>query len=123
MTPELKRMMRHAASELFSGIAIPSLQAIADEYVIEGEEYVYGTGINGTVKFQRYAVCEKLLKFRRKKRKKVARFKANPKMCIAAKDCMRDPIGEPGSQERIAAMAERMATWEKEERSLFDEAA
>lgn len=118
MTPEIKQLMREVAHDLFAGIAIPSLVLIEDPFVIEGEEYVYGTGINGTIKYARYAVCEKLLKFRRKK-KKVKPYRHNPRMDVSAIDRMIEPVGKPGSEERIKALTERYAVAAPHEISPF----
>lgn len=118
-TLRIEREMRELAESFFVGVAIPSLVAVDDAQVIEDETYVYGTGLFDTVKGQRYAICEKLLKFSRKK-KRVKPFKHHRNYNPSAPDMMRDPVGKPGSQERLDAMRDRMVQWEKEEKSLFD---
>jgi len=40
---------------------------------------------------------------------------------IGGKDKMIDPVGKPGSQERMVALAERYATLTEEEQSPFGE--
>lgn len=119
MTPEIKRLMREVSRDLFAGIAIPSLVEIADEFVLEGEEYQYGTGINGTTKFTRYALCEKLLKFRRKRKKKVKAFKHHRNYNPASIDKMIEPVGLPGSTERIDALCLQYAAAAPHEVSPF----
>jgi hypothetical protein len=110
ITKRIKRELREMAESFFEGIAIPSLVAVADEQMIEDEQYVFGTGLFDTIKGQRYAVCEKLLKFAgRRRKKRVSRFKHDKKYNPACDDLMIVVVGKPGSKERIDALCEQYA--------------
>jgi hypothetical protein len=110
ITKRIKRELRAMAESFFEGIAIPSLIEVADAQVLEDEPYVFGTGVNGTIKGQRYTVGEKLLKFAgRKRKKRVSKFKHDKKYNPACEDRMIIPVGKPGSKKRIDALCEQYA--------------
>ena len=119
MTPEIKQLMREVARDLFAGIAISSLIPVEDEQVLEGEQYVYGTGLLDTIKGQRYVIGEKLLKFRRNRKKKVKAFKHHRNYNPASIDKMIEPVGLPGSKERVDALCLQYAAAAPHEISPF----
>ena len=98
--PAIVRRAIRQLDMIFIGMAIPCDKRTADGGTIRGE---------------------KVLKFSRKHiRPKVVKTKADPRY-RGGSDLMIDPVGKPGSQERLDALAERYATLSLTETSAFAE--
>lgn len=98
--PAIVRRAIRQLDMIFIGMAIPCDKSTADGGTIRGE---------------------KVLKFsRRHMRPKVVNAKADPRY-RGGDDLMVDPVGKPGSQERVETLAERYATLSLTETSAFAE--
>lgn len=100
--PAIVRRAIRQLDMIFVGMAIPHQPKLAD-------------GVYGPIK------SEKILKFSRPHmRKKTVKVKADPRY-RGGNDLMIDPVGKPGSTERLDALAERYATLSLTETSAFAE--
>lgn len=98
--PAIVRRAIRQLDMIFIGMAIPCDKSTAD---------------GGTIR------SEKVLKFSRSHlRRKVKPSKANPRF-QGGEDRMIDPVGKPGSPERVEALASRYATLMLTESSAFAE--
>lgn len=98
--PAIVRRAIRQLDYIFLGMAIPCDKRTADGGTIRGE---------------------KVLKFsRRHLRRKIKPSKANPRY-RGGDDLMVDPIGKPGSRERVGALADRYAALSLTETSAFAE--
>lgn len=98
--PAIVRRAIRQLDMIFLGMAIP-----CDKSTVDG----------GTIR------SEKVIKFSRKHmRAKGKKVKANPRY-RGGNDNMIDPIGKPGSRERVETLAERYATLSLTESSAFAE--
>ena len=98
--PAIVRRAIRQLDMIFLGMAIPCDKSTAD---------------GGTIR------SEKVLKFsRRHMRPKVVKTKADPRY-RGGDDLMVDPVGKPGSRERIEALVDRYATLSLTETSAFAE--
>lgn len=89
---------------IFYGIAIPHQPSLAE-------------GVYGPIK------SEKVLKFNRSSLRGVHKSKSkksNPRY-KGGNDLMRNPVGKPGSPERVAALIAQYATLAESETSPFEE--
>ena len=98
--PAIVRRAIRQLDMIFVGMAIPCDKRTADGGTIRGE---------------------KVLKFSRKHmRRKVVKAKADPRY-RGGDDLMIDPVGKPGSRERVDALADRYAILSLTETSAFAE--
>ena len=98
--PAIVRRAIRQLDMIFIGMAIPCDKRTADGGTIRGE---------------------KILKFSRQHmRPKVVKTKADPRY-LGGDDLMINPVGKPGSRERVEALAERYATLSLTETSAFAE--
>ncbi len=98
--PAIVRRAIRQLDMIFVGMGIP-----CDKSTVDG----------GTIR------SEKVLKFSRPHmRRKIKPAKANPRF-QGGDDLMIDPVGKPGSRERIDTLAERYATLSLTESSAFAE--
>lgn len=98
--PAIVRRAIRQLDMIFVGMAIP-----CDKSTVDG----------GTIR------SEKVLKFSRKHmRTKIKKTKADPRYRGGA-DLMIDPVGKPGSRERLDTLAERYAVLSLTESSAFAE--
>jgi hypothetical protein len=108
------RAFKAAFENCIVGIAVPHLVEVADAQVLPDVDYVYGTFDR-----KRYIVSERVIWSKGKSRKK-KRTKDSPRMLDkAAVDLMIEPVGKPGSEERVLALIEQYDRLGKEERSPF----
>lgn len=98
--PAIVRRAIRQLDMIFVGMAIPCDKSTADGGTIRGE---------------------KVMKFsRRHMRPKVVKTKADPRY-RGGNDLMVDPVGKPGSRERVEVLAERYTTLSLTETSAFAE--
>jgi hypothetical protein len=100
--PTIVRRAIRQLDMIFVGMAVPHQPKLAD-------------GVYGPIK------SEKIFKFSRKHmRPKAETIKADPRY-RGGDDMMIDPVGKPGSSERVVALAERYAILSLTESSAFAE--
>ena len=103
---EIVEKAKIQARMTFKGIAIPVAVPVADNRVIEDVDYVCGVQDHG-----RYVISEKVLKFNRKALRNLGKRKvekADPRL-VGGVDSMIVKVGEPGSRERVDALAAQYA--------------
>lgn len=117
------RALKALTRGMFVGIAVPEMVEIKDDrFIDDGQtEYETGTGIGPYEKGVRLARCEQLHKFNRKtllNKRSRTEVAVDPRQW-GTEDRMRFPIGKPGSQERLDALALQYASLGDEEVSPF----